>query len=319
MNVLMLVMADHGTTTFDKLYNAIGNNLATFDLRWMKADEQADLRRYFRDKVQVELYDRIVMFIRFKKEIKQVHFIRSIPNLVMLEYDAFQNYYPCKYRGVFSRHYSKLPWVRVISTGYDVSQKLSSEGVDCVFVPKGYDESVLYNYGLERDVGLAFLGSLRNKTYRQRREFLEELARREDMLIKTTANFKEFCELLNRIKIFVSADIGFGEYMQKIFEAMACGATVCSWNHGEVENDALGFVDMENIVLFNSMNELQSKLKILRDSPEMAQSIAEHGQQLVEKKHRFAYIGKSIVDALKKPLRVKREKSIFGFKHYYYP
>jgi hypothetical protein len=35
-----------------------------------------------------------VFFLRFKQEIRQVAFIRTIPNLVILEHDAYQNYIP---------------------------------------------------------------------------------------------------------------------------------------------------------------------------------------------------------------------------------
>ncbi len=74
-------------------------------------------------------YDRIVFFLRFKQEIRLAGFIRSIPNLAILDHDAYQNYIPCG---------------------------------------------------------------------------------------------EEYCATLNRIRFFVSADVGMGEYMIKSFEAMAC-------------------------------------------------------------------------------------------------
>lgn len=44
--------------------------------------------------MDVSRYDRILFFLRFKKEMRQVRFIRSVPNLVILEHDAYQNYIP---------------------------------------------------------------------------------------------------------------------------------------------------------------------------------------------------------------------------------
>ena len=92
MKVLMLVQADHGSTAFGSLYKEMGKYFDEFDLRWLSGKEQANLKKYFKGNVVPERYDRIVCFIRFKKEIKQVRFLRTIPNLVFLEYDACQNY-----------------------------------------------------------------------------------------------------------------------------------------------------------------------------------------------------------------------------------
>ena len=66
--------------------------------------------------------------------------------------------------------------------------------------------------------------------------------------------------MLNRIRFFVSADIGMGEYMIKNFEAMACGCVLLAYDQGELENEALGFIDMHNIVLYRRLDELRDKL-----------------------------------------------------------
>jgi hypothetical protein len=109
-------------------------------------------------------YDRIVFFLRFKQEIRQAGFIRSIPNLVILEHDAYQNY-----------------------------------------IPGG----------------------------------------------------EEYCATLNRIRFFVSADVGMGEYMIKNFEAMACGCVLLAFDQGAAENQALGFKGMVNVVFYKDIPQLQ--------------------------------------------------------------
>src|SRR5690606_7460371 len=97
---------------------------------------------------------------------------RTVPSLVILEHDAYQNYQPGKYQGEFSRHYRELPWARVICSGYQVSRRLRAEGVDAVFVPKGYDQQLLRNLGSRRDIELGFVGSLGRDVYSRRRAFL---------------------------------------------------------------------------------------------------------------------------------------------------
>ncbi len=188
---------------------------------------------------------------------RQVRFIRSVPNLVILEHDAYQNYIPCKYTGKFSAHYRRLPWARVISSGHTVSERLRQEGFDAVFVPKGYDQTLLHDLGLARDIELGFVGSTGSVAYSGRKALLDELGGVENLLVTKTKSGEEYLRTLNRIRFFVSADVGMGEYMIKNFEAMACGCVLLAYDQGERENEALGFRDMENIVLYRSVADIQ--------------------------------------------------------------
>ena len=301
LKVLFLVQAEQ-RAILDRLYDGIATH-CDCDLRWLSREEQADLRGYFDREVDVARYDRILFFLRFKQEIRQVSFIRTVPNLVILEHDAYQNYISCKYTGKFSKHYSKLSWVRVISSGYMVSERLRQEGFDAVFVPKGYDQNVLADLGLERDIELGFIGSIKSGAYSERKAMLNELAKVEDMVVARTNSGEDYRNMLNRIRFFVSADVGMGEYMIKNFEAMACGCLLLAWDQGEAENQALGFVDMENLVLYRSLDELRSKLAILRSDPALAVRIAAAGRGLTEERYTFLQIGRRIVEALDAPLR----------------
>jgi spore maturation protein CgeB len=91
--------------------------------------------------------------------------------------------------------------------------------------------------------------------------------------------------------------------MIKNFEAMACGCVLCTWDQGEAENRALGFKDMENLVLYRDVEELTQKLARLRAAPEHVAAIAAAGQSLVAHEYRFDRIGERIVAALVPPLR----------------
>ena len=209
MKVLFLVQKEQ-RAILDRLYDGVAAHCEC-DLRWLSSADQRNLRSYFRREVDVEKYDRIVFFLRFKQEIRQVGFIRTVPNLVILEHDAYQNYIPCKYTGKFSAHYRQLPWARVISSGYMVSERLRQEGFDAEFVPKGYDQQLLTDQGRERDIDLAFVGSTNSVAYSGRKALLDELAQVENLLVTRTKSGEEYCNTLNRIRFFVSADVGMGE------------------------------------------------------------------------------------------------------------
>lgn len=301
MKVLFLVQAEQ-RAILDRLYEGVQRH-CDCELRWLSSEQQKDLRGYFRQSVDVQRYDRILFFLRFKQEIRQVAFIRSVPNLAILEHDAYQNYIPCKYTGKFSAHYRRLPWARVISSGYGVSERLCQEGFDAVFVPKGYDQALLRDLGRERDIELAFVGSTKSGAYSARKALLDELASVENLVATRTHSGEDYLNTLNRIRFFVSADVGMGEYMIKNFEAMACGCVLFAYDQGEAENRALGFVDMQNLVLYRSVEELRGKLARLRSDPALAARIAAEGKALAEREYSFARIGQRIVEALEAPLR----------------
>ncbi len=301
MKVLFLVQKEQ-RAILDRLYEGVAAN-CDCDLRWLSSDEQRNLRRYFRREVDVTQYDRIVFFLRFKQEIRQVGFIRTLPNLVILEHDAYQNYIPCKYTGKFSAHYRKLPWARVISSGYVVSERLRQEGFDAVFVPKGYDEQLLGDQGRERDIELAFVGSTKSVAYSGRKALLDELGQVENLVVTRTKSGEDYCNTLNRIRFFVSADVGMGEYMIKNFEAMACGCVLLAYDQGAAENRALGLQDMHNVVLYSSIPQLQEKLGILRSDPALAARIAANGRELAVSGFSFTQVGRSIVQHMQAPLR----------------
>ncbi|MGP0171747.1 glycosyltransferase family protein [Pseudomonas sp. NCHU5208] len=308
MKVLFLVQAEQ-RAILDRLYEGIAEACESCDIRWLSSDEQANLKRYFRDHVDLSRYDRILFFLRFKKEMRQWRFIRTLPNLMILEHDAYQNYIPCKYTGKFSAHYRRMPWVRIISSGAQVSQRLRDEGFDACFVPKGYDQALLSYQGRERDIELAFVGSTKSVAYSGRKALLDELGRHENLLVTKTNSGEEYCETLNRIRFFVSADVGMGEYMIKNFEAMACGCVLLAYDQGEVENSALGFVDMHNLVLYRTVAELREKLALLRAEPERAQRIAQAGRLLVEEKYGFNRIGQQIADAMRPTPRAPQRRA----------
>lgn len=301
MKVLFLVQKEQ-RAILDRLYDGVAAHCEC-DLRWLTSADQRNLRSYFRREVDVEKYDRIVFFLRFKQEIRQVGFIRTVPNLVILEHDAYQNYIPCKYTGKFSAHYRQLPWARVISSGYMVSERLRQEGFDAEFVPKGYDQQLLADQGRERDIELAFVGSTNSVAYSGRKALLDELAQVENLLVTRTKSGEEYCDTLNRIRFFVSADVGMGEYMIKNFEAMACGCVLLAFDQGEAENRALGLQDMHNVVLYDSIARLQEKLKVLRADSALVERIGSNGRDLAVSQFSFAQVGRSIVEKMQPPLR----------------
>lgn len=306
MNVLWLTQS-YEVHAFDRLAEALGE-FASVTLSPLDASQQADLSETLAS-FDFEKYDRIMTTLRTKKEMKQWKVMRQIPRLIIFEYDACQNYIPhSKYCGRFSTYFRRLGKPRIIVSGATVANKFRREGFDVHFLPKGYDASVIHDVGVERDIPLGFIGKVHSDVYRQRGELLEELSRRHELQLLRTAPGLDYAQTLARIEIFVSADVGLGEYMAKNFEAMGAGCLLMAYDHGLEETNALGFEDMKNVVLYKDASEFASKLEILRARPETIRSIARNGQLLAESRFAFQRMGERVYDILAQPLLPRNDR-----------
>ncbi|MCY1539283.1 Glycosyl transferases group 1 [compost metagenome] len=106
--------------------------------------------------------------------------------------------------------------------------------------------------------------------------------------------------MLNRIRYFVSADVGLGEYMAKNFEAMACGCVLLAWRQGS-EEPAIGLEDGHHLLLYSSIDELRRHLQKLRHDPDLAQDIADNGRMFVEQHLAHPHLAGRLLDELRKP------------------
>ncbi len=302
MRILLVVMKER-RAVIDHLYASIKLSNPECDVLRLSSEDQANLDNYFRKHIDVAAYDRIIFALRSKKIFAQPVFFQKLDNLAFLEYDACQNYVNVKNKGKFTRLYSAVPWARLIVSGHTVANRLRQDGFDAVFVPKGYDDTELRNLNQERPVELGFIGSINNSIYIERVKHIEDIAKKFPLKTFRTFSAEEYLRKLNSIRFFVSADLGFNEYMLKNFEAMACGCVVLAYNHGEEENAALGFRDMENIVLYRDLEEFSEKMDLLRADDTLTSRIAAAGQRLVEGRNAFSILGPKIIQALRPNLR----------------
>ena len=279
----------------------------TLDKKHLSRDEQKSLRNYL-DAIDISSYDFIFFDLKWSLIYKQLSFIKTLPNLVIYEWDAVQNFMPeSRYYKSFQKFYRKLPYQRIISTGFGVSSRLSTLGINSHTIPKYFDETNISNNRTDRDIDYAFVGSIDSKIYRQRSELLSSMAEKIKLTITSTTSSEDYNKLLNKIRFFISADIGIDEYMMKNFEALAAGCIlVCYTIPSEV--DALGFKDMENVILYTSVDEAIDKIALVENDTALLNKIATQGQQLAESRFTLEKHDESIFNYLsnikKKPIPV---------------
>lgn len=289
------------------VYERLGQ-LVDLELRILDKDEQRNLRRYLRG-LDLSRYDRLLLDLHFKNIQRQTAFLQQIPGLLIYEEDACQNYLDAsRWRGRFSRFYRALPNARVVVTGAGVAERLCGEGCNVHFIPKGYDPRTIYCEPAARDIELGFVGRTASAAYTGRKELLDRLAAQEPLQVLRTAPGQPYREMLNRIRYFVSADVGLGEYMAKNFEAMACGCVLLAWRQG-TEEPAMGLREGVHLLLYSDIGELRGHLASLRCDPAWAGAIADQGRRFVEAHMTHAHLAERLLEVLQQPWPEARKPS----------
>ena len=273
------------------------------DVVYLNKKEQKYLFWYLR-KYNLKNYDVVYTDLFFKCLKRQIWFLKKINNLWLLEEDACQNYIESsKWYGDFVRFYKKLPGARVLVTGHYTALRLQKENLNALYVPKGYDSVVIKNNNLRRDIELGYIGSLNNNVYSERKEFLNLLEEKCNLKIMKTKPGVEYASMLNRIRFFISADIGLNEYMIKNFEAMGAGCILCTFRQGHGEEECLKLEDMNNVVLYSTYAELIDKLEQIKSSELLQKKIVSSSVSMAERyfsyKAQARVIAKHITEALR--------------------
>ncbi len=308
MKVLAVIYANRVPNN-DRLYTALEQHVAELEVRRVNGEDARRLSRVIAPQ-DISHYDRIVLEIRAKHALPQARFLRSIPQLVLFEEDTWQNYVNfTKNRGLFTHYYRCVQPKRIIHSGFTVAARTRELGFDSVCLPKGYDGSVLRNTHVARDISAAFVGRVAHENYGTRKALLEAVNERADVALLRTSTPEEYCSLLNRIKIFVSADVGFGEHMIKNFEAMACGCLLLA-HEQPGDDEALGFKHMHNVVLYHDLDSCLARLAELKADDELVARISSAGQALAEANHDHAVLARRYAELLRPPLAATCEASV---------
>lgn len=231
-------------------------------------------------------YHRIIFDCNLRNIGREWRHLRGVERLVIFDNDLYHHFNPrSSYHGLFVAMLKTLRPHRVIATGLYTVQGFQNEGLNVSYLPKSYDPGLIRHLNRPRDIEFGFVGRIKNKVYADRRNFLEGLRDSIGLQILRTEDGPDYCETLNRIRFFISADQGLNEYMAKNFEAMAAGCVLCAAPTIPREAEYLGFQDMQNVVLYSSPAELMEKLSLLRSDLARADGIAARGRQLVEERH----------------------------------
>ncbi|MFA5321607.1 MAG: glycosyltransferase [Smithella sp.] len=296
-----------------KLASRFENHPAGWNVEVTLLDEirQATLSEVLNIK-ELSSYDRVILDLKWGLIKRQRPFISRIPNLVIHESDAWFNFAPFSgnYRR-FEYFYHRLGPFRLISTSWTASSRFREQGLDVVFVPKSFDSNYYRHLELKRDIEFGFIGTQKNRIYRKRNRMLKDFSQSIPLFITQTKTKEEYLETLNRIDFFISADVGMHEYMIKNFEALACGCILVAYRQGK-EEEALGFVDMNNVVLYSTPEEALQKIHYLQQNQAEAEALRKRGMDHVNHCFTVAKRDERLFSALKEEIKTQRDLRPFS-------
>jgi hypothetical protein len=303
MRVLVLTAAQR-LPDLSTLYSELAQQHSLEVLR-LEKKSQRNLRKALAH-LDLASFERIVLDLPFKNVYRQTRYLARLNGLLVYDEDACQNYLSnSRWYGVFSQFYRRLPQARILVTGASVAARLQAEGFAVSFAPKGYDPARQFLQPESgdltlREIELGFIGRTASAAYAGRKELLEQLAASEPLQLLRTEPGEAYRQMLNRIRLFISADVGLGEYMAKNFEAMACGCVLLAWRQGS-EEPAIGLRDGEHLLLYSNLAELREHIAALRHDPVRAQRIADAGRAFVESHLSYAHLAARMAALLAEP------------------
>ena len=252
------------------------------------------------EELNITNYDLVLMDIphKYLRQHPKALF-RYQQKIVIYQEDLCQNYMPdSPWHREFTEFYKQFDDISIISTGSTVVNLYKKEGGSADFLPKGFDSKIISQQYISRDIELGFIGTLSSNVYVDRYNTLRYINRHSDLKCFRTSPGKEYNDSLNRIATFFSADIGIGEYMAKNFEAMAAGCLLIAYCQGNGEEEALGFEDGKNILLYTDRRQALEKINWAKDNQEQAQAIARTGTQYVTNHFSFDALSQQLAKIL---------------------
>lgn len=282
--------------------------------QWLPDSKFLNLSKFF-DAVKPEHYKRVLIIGAMDQYAKQLGALSQIPNVSLYCSDAAQNFRrDSKYKGKLSKLAEAAPWVRVIVPGFEVKDKFEPLQVDVVSVPYPINLALFIPEKEERGTNCAFIGDTLNPDIRKRKEMLFAVKSHLKMQMFEPAPIDQLATQLQQIRFLVNSDYGLGQYEPINYQAMAAGCVLCTWSRGKEEDLAYGFKDFENVVLYETADELEQKVHYLQRHTADAAQIAKRGQTFIVEKHSVEVFVKALMEAIKPKLGEYRGLALGSFK-----
>lgn len=317
---LLFLAQENKLSEIDEIVQQLRPLIGTLDFRALSVEQGKDLKSYIIHQVDLSRYDRILFSFSLETLQKQSKYLQMLKNLHFMHTTAIDpNGEDMAVAKQWVKFYRKMPWVRIFVKNLNLAKYLQTQGLDAWGIGVGYDNNLFDDYHCRRNIDLACLYPS-NIILDDESEQLLSILRLKyiDLLVEKQSSNSHHIKRLNECKIVILPFTEKVGYSVSAFQTMASGCVLALYNLGEKENRFYGLVDMENIVLFKNIKELDTKIKLLSEDSNLFNKIAEAGTHHARQHLSLHHVAVRISRLLDKPLRRLEDYqlglSIFGLK-----
>lgn len=187
------------------------------------------------------------------------------------------------------------PYLKTAHDGnYDLILQSTPEYVDqnSVWFPNCYDDDLIQPLSIDKSHDIGFCGNVAN-----RRSQINFMINNHHMKFDEMIIGKDMVEAINSYKIHWNLNIS-NDINYRNFETMGCQTVLLTSPNKHYEK--LGFINGENYVEWNSLDEIHDIINNLLGSDEKMNTIAKSGYSLVKSKHTYKNRIKMILEILNK-------------------
>ena len=148
-------------------------------------------------------------------------------------------------------------------------------GKNRVWFPNCYDDSLLFNTENEREFFVGFCGNYANRKF-----MIDDLEKKYGLKKDIFVIGHDMVRAINSYQIHFNKNIS-NDINYRSFETIGC-ETLLLTNYND-QYLKLGFIDMENCVLYSSHHDMLDKLEFLKQNPNEIKKISNKGKELASK------------------------------------
>ena len=226
-------------------------------------------------------YDAVIFFVCFRDLIRKPDFNWNDykGKKIIYDFDIHMNYSTwagAKYLGKWNDVIKRNGFDVTVTTGKGVRNSLIWDGINAVWIPKGFDSSRFTNLNQDRN-GFCYFG----KQYEDRKKMLDFVGNID--ILKPS--FKDLNYNLNQHYGCIMHN-GI-EPMEKHFETSGCGCVPITNYIPELKD--LGYVDGETMVSYNCFEELVEKLNYYNVNIDELKQIGIASEEFTRNNHSWTH------------------------------
>jgi len=170
----------------------------------------------------------------------------------------------------YLQEYKRGKYNYVLQATLDFVSKIPNS----IWFPNCYDNSLIYPKRTNKSIDVGFCG---NYGTQQRKEILDFLSKRINLKQDIFVIGNEMVDIINNYKIHFNLNIA-NDINYRNFETIGCNTILCTNNNDQYKK--LGFIDLENCLIYNSIQEAIEKINFVLNDKNTYEKIQSNGFKL---------------------------------------